>query len=142
MGNSNFSQYTLYFHEAVVPLLEQIGHRLTHVTLEKFKFVDVALIGETCPKLKYLKMSRILSFCNVEVVSKSVYRQLEELYILNTKGCRVTPATVRQLLANSENLRILHLQFIASFTDKLCTDIIKENEMTLLNSVIFEQCHG
>ena len=33
-------------------------------TVIRFKFVDVEAIGESCPKLQRLRLSRILSFCN------------------------------------------------------------------------------
>ena len=83
------SDLQVYFHEHVVPLLDQLGNKLTQLSLEKyftffwlvmrpidqqidfialnifrFKFVDVEAIGESCPKLQNLRLSRILSFCN------------------------------------------------------------------------------
>lgn len=142
LGNSSFTQYTLYFHETVVPLLEELGHQLTHLSLEKFKFVDISLIGESCPKIQSFKLSRILSFYNVESHKKHLFQKLDCLHVLNTRGSRVTAATLRQLMANSQRLRTIHLQFIAAFNDKFCDDLLKENPMLQIHTVIFEQCHG
>ena len=90
LGNSNFTQYTVYFHENIVPILETLGSRLIDLRLEKFKFVDVSSIGEYCPKLQVLKLSRILSFCNMDYSSKHSLLNLQDLTILNTIGCRIT----------------------------------------------------
>ena len=110
LGNSNFTQYTVYFHEHVLPILENLGTKLLELRLEKFKFVDVSAIGEYCPKVQVLQLSRILSFCNIDSPIHSLLN-LVDLTILNTIGCRITDETMRLLLA-SQSLKRVHLQFI------------------------------
>ena len=53
----------LYFFWLVIrPIDQQIN--FIAVNIFRFKFVDVEAIGESCPKLQNLRLSRILSFCN------------------------------------------------------------------------------
>lgn len=140
LGNSNFTQYTVYFHENVVPILENLGNKLLDLRLEKFKFVDISAIGENCPKLQVLKLSRILSFCNTDYSSKHSLLNLIDLSILNTIGCRITEETLRLLLA-SHSLRTIHFQFIASITDQFFLSIIQDNPLDHLDQIILQQCH-
>lgn len=140
LGNSNFTQYTVYFHENVLPILEHLGNRLLDLRLEKFKFVDVSAIGEHCPKLQKLKLSRILSFCNTDFCSKHSLLNLVELSILNTIGCRITEETLRLLLV-SHYLHTIHLQFITSITDQFLLSVVQDNPLDHLHSITLQQCH-
>lgn len=141
LGNSNFTQYTVYFHENVVPILENLGNKLLDLRLEKFKFVDITAIGEYCPKLQVLKLSRILSFCNTDFSSKHSLLNLQDLTILNTKGCRITDETLRLLLA-SHYLRTVHFQFITTITDQFLLSIVQDNPLDLLDQITLQQCHN
>eukprot|EP00092_Neocalanus_flemingeri_P026650 GFUD01028891.1.p1 GENE.GFUD01028891.1~~GFUD01028891.1.p1 ORF type:complete len:531 (+),score=132.72 GFUD01028891.1:105-1697(+) len=141
LGNSTFTQYTVYFHENVVPILENLGNKLLDLRLEKFKFVDITAIGEHCPKLQVLKLSRILSFCNTDYSSKHSLLNLLDLSILNTKGCRITEETLRLLLA-SQSLQTIHFQFIASISDQFLLSIIQDNPLDNLDQFILQQCHN
>merc|ERR1719481_2192092 len=121
LGNSSFTQYTVYFHEQIVPVLEHLGARLVSLTLEKFKFIDVDAIGEYCPKLHTLRLSQVLSFCNIESSgSKFPLLNLRRLSIFNTKNCRVTQATLK-LLLSSQRITSLQLQGVDSLDDQLLT---------------------
>lgn len=141
LGNSNFTQYTVYFHENVVPILETLGTKLLDLRLEKFKFVDIAAIGENCPKLQVLKLSRILSFCNTDISSKHSLLNLIDLSILNTKGSRITEETMRLLLA-SHALRAVHFQFISSITDQFFLSLVQDNPLEHLDQLVLQQCHN
>jgi len=141
LGNSNFTQYTVYFHENVLPILEHLGNRLLDLRLEKFKFVDVSAIGEHCPKLQKLKLSRILSFCNTDFCSKHSLLNLVELSILNTIGCRITEETLRLLLV-SHYLHTIHLQFITTITDQFLLSVVQDNPLDHLHSITLQQCHN
>jgi len=141
LGNSNFTQYTVYFHENVVPILENLGNKLLDLRLEKFKFVDVSSIGENCPKLQILKLSRILSFNNTDFSSKHSLLNLVDLSILNTIGCRITEETLRLLLV-SHSLKTIHFQFIATITDQFLLSIIQDNPLDHLHQITVQQCHN
>eukprot|EP00092_Neocalanus_flemingeri_P021883 GFUD01023738.1.p1 GENE.GFUD01023738.1~~GFUD01023738.1.p1 ORF type:complete len:527 (-),score=144.44 GFUD01023738.1:21-1601(-) len=140
LGNSMSTQYTASFMESVVPVLEIIGTQLTHLSLENFKFFDVTNVGKLCPKLVNLKLSNILSYCRTENQRQKVFRNLEELYIFNTRWGNITEGMLRQLL-NSTKLRIINLQFVNSLTDKLFQAILTLNHFPDLEFVTFEQCH-
>jgi len=141
LGNSAFTQYTVYFHEQVVPVLESLGNRLSELTLEKFKFVDIEAIGEHCPKLQTLRLSRVLSFCNTEHSAKFPLLNLSRLTILNTKGCRITEATLR-LLLTSRYLSQLTLQAVDTLTDQFLTSLLQANPMDHLHTLVLQQCHS
>ena len=141
-------------------------------SLENFKFFDVTHVGRLCPKLVSLKLSNILSYCRyraenqqdqdynhrLKILKKieinliwnrraenqreKVFRNLEELYIFNTRWwgwcwwCwwwwwwwwwrwwrwqrwgSITEGMLRQLLS-STRLRIVNLQLVNSLTDEL-----------------------
>merc|ERR1712106_78408 len=140
LGNSLSTQYTASLVESVVPVLEIIGTQLTHLSLENFKFFDVTNVGQLCPKLINLKLSNILSYCRAENQRHKVFRNLEELYIFNTRWGNITEGMLRQLF-NSTKLRIINLQFVNSLTDKLFQDILTFNHFPDLEFVTFEQCH-
>jgi len=126
--------------ESVVPVLEIIGTQLTHLSLQNFKFFDVTSVGKLCPKLVNLKLSNILSYCRAENQRQKVFKNLEELYIFNTRWGNITEGMLRQLL-NSTKLRIINLQFVNSLSDKLFQDILTFNHFPDLKFVTFEQCH-
>lgn len=140
LGNSLFTQYTASFLESVVPLLELVGNQLTHLSLENFKFFDVAHVGRLCPKLVSLKLSNILSYCRVENQKQKVFQNLEELYIFNTRWGSITEGMLRQLLS-STRLRVINLQLVNSLTDDLFQAIVASNHFPALEFLSLEQCH-
>merc|ERR1719228_2817530 len=140
LGNSLSTQYTASLVESVLPVLEIIGTQLTHISLENFKFFDVTTVGKLCPKLVSLKLSNILSYCRAENQREKYFKNLEELYIFNTRWGNITEGMLRQLL-NSTKLKIINLQFVNSLTDKLFQDILMFNHFPDLEFVTFEQCH-
>merc|ERR1712080_2885 len=141
MGNSSFTQYTVYFHEHVVPVLEHLGNKLYHLSLEKFKFVDVEAIGESCPKLQTLRLSKILSFCNAAHSPRFPLLMLDSLTILNTKSCRITDQSLRQLLT-SQRLRAIHLHSVPSFSDHLLFSILQVGAQGNLEQLRLQQCNS
>jgi len=140
LGNSLFTQYTASFLESVVPLLEVVGGQLTHLSLENFKFFDVTHVGRLCPKLLSLKLSNILSYCRAENQRQKVFRNLEELYIFNTRWGSITEGMLRQLLT-STSLRTVNLQLVNSLTDELFQEILLHNTFPCLEFLTLEQCH-
>jgi len=140
LGNSLFTQYTASFLESVVPLLDVVGSQLTHLSLENFKFFDVAHVGRMCPKLVSLKLSNILSYCRAENQRMKVFQNLEELYIFNTRWGSITEGMLR-LLMSSTKLRIINLQLVSALTDSLFQDILTSNPFPALTFLTLEQCH-
>jgi len=140
LGNSSFTQYTVYFHEHVVPLLDQLGNKLTQISLEKFKFVDVEAIGESCPKLQKLRLSRILSFCNTHS-PRFPLLNLESLIVLNTKSCRITESTLRSLLT-SPRISNLQLTSVAAFTDNFLFTMLQAGRLSCLREASFQHLPG
>merc|ERR1719369_1344053 len=98
LGNSSFSQHTLHFEDGIIPLLFALGQRLTSLNLEKFNKVDVMQIGELCPNLRFLRLSCIGSYVPVFDLSKSLFLNLEEIEILNTRGAHIFTKTIHQIL--------------------------------------------
>jgi len=139
LGNSRFTQYTVYFHEHVVPVLDHLGNKLTQLSLEKFKFVDVEAIGESCPKLQSLRLSKILSFCNTSHSPKFPLLNLETLSVLNTKSCRITEPTLRLLLA-SRRLTAVNLHSVNSFNDQFIFSVLQAGYLSILQQLILQEC--
>ena len=52
--------------KSILLVMRPIDQQINFIALNifRFKFVDVEAIGESCPKLQNLRLSRILSFCN------------------------------------------------------------------------------
>jgi len=152
LGNSNFSQYTVYFHEHVAPVLQILGQKLLSLSLEKFKHVDVASIQQYCPHLAALKLSRILSYSNIEYNSDmQPFAELRELTILNSLGSRLTEPTLFYIL-NSQTLEMVSLQFITGsivcYGDRqeregvFLADLWKKLSLPELKVLKLEHCHS
>jgi len=138
LGNSNFSQYTIYFCEHISPVLQALGPSLVSLSLEKLKYVDIEVIGQLCPRLNTLKLSRILSFSNTHSTRHgNIFCELTELIILNSLGSRLTEETLHMLLS-AKKLEIIFLQFVPSMTGSVWSKLnIKD-----LKTLILEECSG
>ena len=120
-----------------MPVLDHLT-KLTHLSLERFKFVDVEAIGESCPKLQSLKLSKILSFCNTKL-PRFPLLNLESLTLLNTRLCRVTETTLRSLLS-SPPLSSLHLHSLPCLSDQLLLSLLQAGRLSCLSSATLQYC--
>ena len=142
LGNSSFSQHSLHFEDGIIPLLFALGQRLLSLNLEKFNKVDVMQIGELCPNLKYLRLSCIGSYVPVFDLSKSLFANLEEIELLNTRGAHIFTKTIHQILDNATKLKHTKFQFVDTLNDEVWSEILCENPLSELETIVFDQCHS
>lgn len=142
LGNSSFSQHSLHFEDGIIPLLFALGERLISLNLEKFNKVDVMQIGDLCPNLKFLRLSCIGSFVPVFDLSKVLFAELEEIELLNTRGAHVFTKTIHQIMGNAKKLKHAKFQFVDTLNDEVWSEILCENPLSELETIVFDQCHS
>jgi len=142
LGNSSFSQHSLHFEDGIIPLLLALGQRLLSLNLEKFNKVDVMQIGELCPNLKFLRLSCIGSYVPVFDLNKVLFSKLEEVELLNTRGAHMFTKIIHQILENAVKLQHAKFQFVDTLNDEVWSDILCENPLSELETIVFDQCHS
>jgi hypothetical protein len=142
LGNSSFSQHSLHFEDGIIPLLFALGERLISLNLEKFNKVDVMQIGDLCPNLKFLRLSCIGSFVPVFDLSKVLFTELEEIELLNTRGAHIFTKTIHQIMGNATKLKHAKFQFVDTLNDEVWSEILCENPLSELETIVFDQCHS
>eukprot|EP00092_Neocalanus_flemingeri_P048628 GFUD01055542.1.p1 GENE.GFUD01055542.1~~GFUD01055542.1.p1 ORF type:complete len:481 (+),score=77.20 GFUD01055542.1:123-1565(+) len=142
LGNSSFSRHTLHFEDGIIPLLLALGQRLTSLNLEKFNKVDVMQIGDLCPHLTYLRLSCVGSYVPVFDLLKVQFSELEELELLNTRGAHVFTKTIHQIMNKAKKLKHAKFQFVDTLNDEVWSDILCENPLEELQTIVFDQCHS
>ena len=140
IGNND--SFLIDFEESIAPILSSCGGGLKKLVLDKFRYIDMEIIGKTCPKLQNLSLSHIISWGQLMNICPEYFSNLEELQITNKYGCHIFSNILRQLLFFCPNLQYLHLQLLDCLDDLLWTQIHLQNSLTHLVSVTLDQCHS
>jgi len=138
----NNDDFAIDFEDGIAPILSQCGRSLRKLSLEKFCFVDVELIGKTCKKLEILSLSHVIKYGKIKNLNRGSFCFLEELDFLNEYGCHIAHNILKQLLFNGNCLQYLHLQGMDCLDDILWTQVISKNNLTSLVSLTLDQCHS
>lgn len=67
---ANTDLFLVDFDEGIVPVLTVCGHHLQSLILDRFKHIDISVIGMMCPKLSKLSLSHIVHFGQLLAVSE------------------------------------------------------------------------
>jgi len=142
IGNSPYPRCLIHFHDDILPLLLSLGSNLTSLNLDKFTKIDILQIGNFCIKLKYLRLSCIGSYVPVIDHSKQIFKNLEEIELLNTRGAHVYTKLIHQLLDNATKLKHAKFQFVDTLNDEVLSGILSINPLFNLESFTLDQCHS
>lgn len=140
LGNTD--SFLLDWGEGVAPLLSACGRNLRTLRLDRFCYVDTSLIGRLCPVLQELALSHIVNFAPVMQLGERVFRDLEDLTVINSYGTHIMSTVIKQLLLHSTKLQELHLKLVDSLDDPLWSQVLSVNGLNQLVSVTLDQCHG
>ena len=140
IGNDN--SFLIDFEEGIAPILTTCGGSLQKLVLDKFRYIDIELIGKTCPKLQNLSLSHMISWGKVMNICTEQFSNLEELTLTNEYGSHLFSNIVRQLLFFCSKLQYLHLQLVDCLDDILWSEILCQNSLSCLISVTLDQCHS
>ncbi|XP_069165548.1 F-box/LRR-repeat protein 20-like isoform X3 [Procambarus clarkii] len=138
---TNSEGLTLNFQEGILPVLTVKGHQLISLLLANFTNVDVAAIGESCPRLQNLALSAIGVYEDIVYPREHHFTQLRNLEVwssLTVESCNTI--ILRQLLCYSKNLRNLLVKCTDALSDKLLFDIWRENDMRHLSRLTIDTC--
>jgi len=139
---SNENDCLIEFQEGILPVLVACGGTLVNLTLCKVRHIDVAAIGQNCPNIKHLTISCFLTMAPALDLSKEMFKKLEELEICNNFGAHILENNLKQMLFNSENITSLFLQHVEAFNDEFWSQIVCQNDLKLLETVVFVECHS
>jgi len=140
IGNND--TFSIDFKKGIAPILTSCGISLKKLVLDKYRFVDIELIGKFCKKLEILGLSHIITYGRLQNICKSSFCKLEELDFTNEYGCPIVSKVLKQLLFFSKNLQYLHLQRIDCLDDVLWSQALSKNKLTNLISLTLDQCHS
>ena len=59
---TNTDLFTVDFDEGLAPVLAEVGPSLLTLKLDRFRHVDISLIGRLCSRLRTLSLSHIVHF--------------------------------------------------------------------------------
>ena len=59
---TNTDLFTVDFDEGLAPVLAEVGPGLLTLKLDRFRHVDISLVGRLCPRLGTLSLSHIVHF--------------------------------------------------------------------------------
>ncbi|XP_063602027.1 uncharacterized protein LOC134778128 isoform X5 [Penaeus indicus] len=138
---TNSEGLTLDFHEGVLPVLTVKGHQLHSLLLVNFTTVDVAAIGECCPRLQNLALSNIGVYEEIMYPREQYFCDLRSLEIWSALTSETMNSTIlRQLLTYCHHLQNLLIKATDAISDKLLYDIWRENEMKQLSRLTIDTC--
>ncbi|XP_053627101.1 F-box/LRR-repeat protein 20-like isoform X2 [Cherax quadricarinatus] len=138
---TNCEAFTLNFQEGILPVLTVKGHQLLSLLLTNFTNVDIAAIGECCPRLQNLALSAIGVYEDIMYPREHCFTRLRNLEIwssLTVESCNTT--ILRQLLCYCPDLRHLLVKCTDALSDKLLFDIWRENDMRHLSRLTIDTC--
>ena len=140
IGNND--DFAIEFDEGIGPILTLCGQSLRKLVLDKFRSVDIELVGKSCKKLEVLGLSHILNYEKIKNLNRGSFCFLEELDFLNEYACRIAHNILKQLLFNGSSIQYLHLQRMDCLDDILWTQVISKNNLSSLVSLTLDQCHS
>ncbi|XP_064110915.1 uncharacterized protein LOC135218494 isoform X5 [Macrobrachium nipponense] len=138
---TNGEGLTLNFHEGVLPVLTVKGHQLQSLLLANFTSIDIAVIGECCPRLQNLAVSNITVYEEIMYPREHLYNHLTGLEVwsdLRTDTLNII--ILKQLLTYCLGLEKLLVRNTDALSDKLLYDIWKENPMKNLFRLTVDNC--
>ncbi|XP_042226079.1 uncharacterized protein LOC121869048 isoform X1 [Homarus americanus] len=138
---TNSEGLTLDFQEGVLPVLTVKGHQLLSLLLANFASVDVAAIGECCPRLQNLALSAVGVYEEIMYPREHYFTTLKNLEVwssLTVDTCNTT--ILRQLLCYCPGLRNLLVKATDALSDKFLFDIWRENAMPQLSRLTIDTC--
>ena len=59
---TNTDLFMVDFDEGLAPVLAEVGPSLLSLKLDRFRHVDVGLVGRLCPRLRTLSLSHVVHF--------------------------------------------------------------------------------
>ena len=74
--------------------------------------------------------------------SKQIFKNLEEIELLNTRGAHVYTKLIHQLLDNATKLKHAKFQFVDTLNDEVLSGILSINPLFNLESFTLDQCHS
>ena len=140
VGNSD--SFFIDFEEGIAPILSSCGANLQKLVLDKFRYIDICLVGRMCPSLQNLSLSHVISWGQVMNICPGYFSHLEELQLSNQYGSHLFSNIIKQLLFFSSKLQYLQLQMVDCLDDILWFQIICQNSLTNLISLTLDQCHS
>lgn len=138
---TNSEGLTLDFHEGVLPVLTVKGHQLHSLLLVNFTTVDVAAIGECCPRLQNLALSNIGVYEEIMYPREQYFNDIRSLEVWSALTSETMNSTIlRQLLTYCQHLQNLLIKATDAISDKLLYDIWRENDMKHLSRLTIDTC--
>jgi hypothetical protein len=124
--------------DLLLPLLQTLGGRLSHLCLENLASCDILALGRLCPNLHHLKLSAFqtlednLDTLNYEV--KGLFSQLEELFLFNSREADLSPRVMTSLMTS--RLRTAYFQNVRAGW----AELLGPATAGRLETVSFENC--
>ncbi|KAK3873252.1 hypothetical protein Pcinc_021725 [Petrolisthes cinctipes] len=140
---TNCDGLTLNFQEGVLPLLTVKGSQLISLLLANFTSVDLAAIGECCPRLQNLALSAISLYDDIMYPRENCFNSLVNVEVwtsVTTDSCN--SIILRQLLGYCPGLENLLVKGADALSDKLFLDLWRINEMRRLSRLTLDTCHN
>jgi len=127
--------------DLLLPLLQTLGGRLTHLCLENLASCDILALGRLCPNLHHLKLSAFqtsedsLDELNYEVKKVSgLFSQLEELFLFNSREAELSLRVMTSLMTS--RLRTAYFQNVRAGW----AELLGPSAAGRLETVSFENC--
>ncbi|CAL4074807.1 unnamed protein product [Meganyctiphanes norvegica] len=138
---TNSDNLTMDFHEGVLPILTIKGHQLLTLLLVKFTSIDVAAIGECCPRLENIALDLIGQYEEILYPRENLFTKLHVAEIWTDLSVRtLNEVILKQLLMFCPDIKHLLVRSADYFTDKLLFDIWRENPMKKLSRFTVDGC--
>lgn len=147
IGSSN----GLTFEGGVLPVLENIGHQLTELTLADVNDFDLLMVGHYCQNLKSLNVlisddndMNLMRVSGAPVVGRGrLFNNLSSLEVtypmLETD---LHKNALVLLLKNAKELKHLALQYVSWMSTEVFQEILEENGMSKLQKCVLVFCNN
>ncbi|KAK7065879.1 hypothetical protein SK128_011448, partial [Halocaridina rubra] len=138
---TNNEALTLNFQEGILPILTVKGHQLLSLLLANFPSVDIAAIGECCPRLQNLALSNISIYDEIMYPREHLFNNLTGLEIwADLQVDTMNAIILKQLFCYCLGIQKILVRNTDALSDKLLYDVWRENPMKNLFRITIDNC--
>lgn len=139
---TNGPRQLLTYADGVVPVLEQLGQRLTILALSDFTNVDLVSLSKLCTSLRQLRLhfNRDYVHINGEEASLCGFGKLDSLEMACSTVGSISDSHILLLLGQSHSLRKLFLLRCPALTDDVFNKVLRVNPLKCFQKLHLEYC--